>query len=67
MKVVNVSIIIVLLGCLLTGCRKSPNSRNISRNSVVMVEDYVESKSRNERKARKQRDSSPSNKNPNVS
>ena len=68
MKVANVSIMIVLLGCLLTGCRKSPNSRNISRNSVVMVEDNVESKSRNERKARKQRDSSPSNKNePRVS
>ena len=48
MKVANVSIMIVLLGCLLTGCRKSPNSRNISRNSVVMVEDNAESKGKEE-------------------
>ena len=62
MKIVYVSIIL-MLGCLLSGCRKSSNSRNISRNRVVMVENNVESESRKESKTRKQRDSSKSDKN----
>lgn len=63
MKLVYVFSIIVLLSCLLPSCRKSSNSRSISRNRVVMIEDNVESESRKNHMKRNQRESSKSEEN----